>query len=256
MPSGRVGCSTGGRGYAAGRSPPRPSTTAAPLPCAPPRTARARRSGAARPRSPRSSSAPVISSRPNTRRPVAAPTSAPDRRRRQRRAGTGQDRQPAARRQHARHRVERGQRLVEQVQRGEAADRVEGAVAERQPDRVAADVGDVRRRRAVSCDRAGEHRRRRVEPDHQPALADRARELAHEVARAAGDVEHGVARPELEQLLGDPALALRPRPERAHQHAAPRRPPPALVDDRQPAREHSRCAGRPPRGPAPPRRSR
>ena len=160
------------------------------------------------------------------------------RRRRQRRAGRGQDRQAAARGEHALHRVERGQRRVEQVQRGEAADGVEAAVAERQPDRVAAHVGDVASVCAGVLDRAREHRLRRVEPDHQPALADRARELAHEVARPAGDVEHGVARPQLEQLVRDLALALGPRPQRPHQHAPPRRPPPALVDDRQAAREH------------------
>ena len=185
------------RGYAASRSPP----LRAPTNCASPEIWRRTSS------KPRSSSAPVISSRPNTRSPVAAPTSVPDRRRGERRAGRGEDRHAPAGGEHARHRVQRRERLVEQVQRGEAADRVEAAVAERQADRVAADVGDVRRLLGV-LHRAREHRLRRVEPDHEPALPDRARELAHEVAGTAGDVEHGVARPELQQVMGDPPLAL------------------------------------------------
>ena len=89
------------------------------------------------------------------------------------RAAARQERDPAAGREDARHVVERGERVVEEVQRGEAADAVEARVAEGEADRVAADVGGRRvlvRRRVL--DGAREHRGGDVDAGGQPAVAD------------------------------------------------------------------------------------
>src|SRR5690606_27653509 len=59
-------------------------------------------------------------------------------------AAAREEREPPAGLEHARHVVERLLGVAEEVEGGEAADGVEALVPEREPDRVAADVGDVR----------------------------------------------------------------------------------------------------------------
>ena len=96
------------------------------------------------------------------------------------------------------------------------------------------------------ADRACEHRGGGVDADDQSLVAHREREVAGEVARPAGDVEHAVARREREQQARDPVLVGHPRTEHALGDAAERGPPPALVDPRHEAGEHEvlRRAGR------------
>ena len=135
--------------------------------------------------------------------------------------------------------VQGRERVGEQVQRREAAHGVEALVAKRQAHRVAAHVADARvfaRRRIAH--RAGQHRRRGVDADDEPGLADHPPEVAGEVAGAAGDVEHSVAGDEAEQQTGDSMLVGHARAQQALGHAAEGRAPPALVDHRDDAGEH------------------
>ena len=142
--------------------------------------------------------------------------------------------------QHAAHLVEGGERVGEQVQGGEAADRVEARVAERQRGRVAADQDQVAQlgRAAAPRRRARASSASASMPSDEPARADGARELAGEVAGPAGDVEHGVARAEPEQQPRDPHLLRHPRAGDALGHPPQRRAPVALVDRRHQPGDH------------------
>ena len=77
-----------------------------------------------------------------------------------------------------------------------------------------------------------EHRPRRVDADHQPVVADGAGEVAREVARAAGDVEHAVTGPKPHQQPRDPLLVGHPGAADALRDPAQGGAPPALVDPR------------------------
>ena len=98
------------------------------------------------------------------------PTSASVAPARQRAAGDAREqRHAAAGREHAGDLGDRAQRLLDQVQRGEAADRVEAPVAEREVRRARR---APRRSVARPLPRGlREHRARGVEPDHDPVAA-------------------------------------------------------------------------------------
>ena len=83
-------------------------------------------------------------------------------------------------------------------------------------------------------------------PTTRPVVADGAGEVAGEVARPAGDVEHAVAGSEAEQQARDPVLVGHPGPEDALRDAPERRAPPALVDPS----DRARAASAPDAGPA------
>ena len=153
----------------------------------------------------------------------------------------GHQRDPPAGGEHADELVDRLHRLVDQVQRREAADGVEAALAERQLAGVAAHEGDVRAARRAG--RALEHRRRGVEADHEPRLADGLAEAPRERARPAGHVEHALAAEQVQHLLGHHELVAHARPHHAHQRAAEHGAPDALVDHRQRAAGHQLLAG-------------
>ena len=127
-------------------------------------------------------------------------------------ADRGHQRDPPAGGEHPSHLVERRERVAEQVQGGKAADGVEARVDERQRGRVAADEHQVVEAGAPQLGGAAlEHRPRGVDADDEAVGADRAGELAREVAGTAGDVEHGVPLAEPEQQPGDPDLLRHPR---------------------------------------------
>ena len=90
--------------------------------------------------------------------------------------------------------LERVQGLLEEVKCSEAADRVEALVAEGQRLGVAAHEGDLFEARVARvADRLGEHRLGHVDAHDEAVGADRAAEVAAEIAGSAGYVEHPVA---------------------------------------------------------------
>src|SRR5271166_6756102 len=99
--------------------------------------------------------------------------------------------------------VERPHRLLDQVQRSKAADRVETAVPERQRAGIAAHIGDIGTLGLPH--RNGQHRARRIESHHEARVRD-AGELAREIAGPAGDVQHPAARREGQHPQRDFAL--------------------------------------------------
>src|SRR5690606_2550201 len=109
-----------------------------------------------------------------------------------------EDDQVAAGFEDAGHVVQGGPGVVEEVEGAEAADGVEGLVAEGEVGGVGADVLDVgfagAGRRGVA-DGAGEHGLGGVEADDEAVLADALGERPGDVAGAAGDVQDGGGRP-------------------------------------------------------------
>src|ERR1019366_3505283 len=108
--------------------------------------------------------------------------------------GRGQGTSVAAREQRdpaaPRDLIDGSHRTLDQVQRSEAADRVDAALAERQRAGVPAQVGDIVG--VGLLHRARQHRPRRVETDYH-AVARGAGETAREVAGAAGHVQYPLA---------------------------------------------------------------
>ena len=135
-------------------------------------------------------------------------------------------------------------RLVEEMQGGEAAEA--SNEASRKGSRTALPRTSARLVGRTWLEVGGaalEHRTRRVDSDDQPRVADGARELAREVARPAGDVEHDVAGGEPHQQAGDADLLVHPGPGDALCDAPERRPPVVLVDLRDDAVSIRSCVG-------------
>src|SRR3954469_5177703 len=95
---------------------------------------------------------------------------------------------PPARREHPHHLTEHADRLWHEVERGDAAHRVEFAVVEGNVERVSAHVD--RAGVGVVAGRALYHRQRTVQPDDEPVASELSREKAGEIARPASHVEH------------------------------------------------------------------